>query len=55
MTRSERKFRGLSLDATMLSDSKLQLAVLTGDWAVSLAALLAAHCACGALAFCAGG
>ena len=43
LTRSERHFRGLSLDATMLTDLKPQLAVPTGHPGASLEALAVAH------------
>ena len=43
LTHSERKFHGLSLDATMLSDPKLQVAVPTGHLKVSVAALAVAY------------
>ena len=51
----ERHFRGLSLDATMLTDPTPQLAVPTAQPGVSLEALAVAFGACGALAVWAGG
>ena len=55
LTRGERHFRGLSLDATMLTDPNPQLAVPTAQPGVSLEALAVAFGACGALAVWAGG
>ena len=55
VTRGERHFRGLSLDATTLTDPKPQLAVATGHRGVSLQALQVAYAAYGALAIWAGG